>query len=274
MELENVPTVLPTGKAKQAQAEERWTEILRPIRFDYGGISLDRGHQWNMVEPRSEEFVEVQTRRVLQGLYNDSLHSTATFKPLINTLDFAMDPGQELLALVEKPVRSDVCSFPVTVAYLSLRVSGDFLGILFVAQGKNTPELAVWNWKPGELILASQIVAESTLLPVALISTPETTLMSGLDMGSEAKPSGWSGPPTVVKDKTFVKTKRTRLPYCITAVTLPPPLSPGEGTIREAMGGEDGIFLVLGSDPNLVQGPSVMRIFFTGVWRQPRIATF
>jgi len=35
---------------------------------------------------------------------------------------------------------------------LSLQISGDLLGVLFLAQ-QNTPELTVWNWKTGEIIL-------------------------------------------------------------------------------------------------------------------------
>jgi hypothetical protein len=57
---------------------------------------------------------------------------------------------------------------------LSLQVSGNNLGVLFVAQFE-TPELAMWNWKTGELILVIQIVAES-VLPVLLISTTPDAL--------------------------------------------------------------------------------------------------
>jgi hypothetical protein len=56
---------------------------------------------------------------------------------------------------------------------LTLRVSGNFLGVLFITQGDNTPELSVWNWKIGELILVIEIIAES-VLHIVLISTPDT----------------------------------------------------------------------------------------------------
>jgi hypothetical protein len=55
---------------------------------------------------------------------------------------------------------------------LSLQISGDFLGVLFLAQ-QNTPELTVWNWKKGEIILVIRFLAE-LVLPIVLISTPDT----------------------------------------------------------------------------------------------------
>ncbi|KAG2072912.1 hypothetical protein BDR04DRAFT_372100 [Suillus decipiens] len=104
--------------------------------------------------------------------------------------DFAIDPAQDLLAIVEKPVlitthnntkshvRIRIHLRSVTTGQvhpsvidgiriihhhldvqchlvdLSLQISGNFLGVLFAAQGEGSiPELTVWNWKKGELIL-------------------------------------------------------------------------------------------------------------------------
>jgi hypothetical protein len=66
---------------------------------------------------------------------------------------------------------------------------------------------------------------------------------------------------TVVKDKVFVKTIRTSLPYSITTRTLPPPRSPEEPTFTDAMCGEDTIFLVHVSHPNFTSCPSLTTFF-------------
>ncbi|KAG1724545.1 hypothetical protein EDB19DRAFT_309780 [Suillus lakei] len=108
---------------------------------------------------------------------------------LSDTKDFTMDPAQDLLVLIDKPVliptHNDTKSkiriqihlrsmttgrvhpsvidtvrvinhdldMRSTQMDLSLQVSGDLLGVLFVGHGNNAPELAVWNWKTGALVL-------------------------------------------------------------------------------------------------------------------------
>lgn len=115
--------------------------------------------------------------------------------PLLrNTQDLTIDPAQDLLVLVEKPifipthndVKEHTCirirllslatgqvhpSVAVQVINhdldmrctpkdlsLSIKVSGNLLGVLFLPSNKNPPrnkipELAVWDWMRGELIL-------------------------------------------------------------------------------------------------------------------------
>jgi hypothetical protein len=61
---------------------------------------------------------------------------------------------------------------------LSVQVSGEFLGILFISQEnklKNAPELAIWNWKLGVLILVSDPIVVESVLPIVLtLSAPDT----------------------------------------------------------------------------------------------------
>ncbi|KAG0697056.1 hypothetical protein DFH29DRAFT_174755 [Suillus ampliporus] len=49
---------------------------------------------------------------------------------------------------------------------------------------------------------------------------------------------------TVVKDRVFVKTIRTSLPYSVTTRPLPPPRSPEEPTFTDVMCSEDNLLLV------------------------------
>lgn len=118
-----------------------------------------------------------------------NVQATSWRIPLLNnTYDFTMDPAQDLLALVETPVliathnntkshvririhlRSiatgqvhplvinsvriidHILDMQCAWVDLSLQVSGDLIGVLFIAQFE-TPELTAWNWKTGELIL-------------------------------------------------------------------------------------------------------------------------
>ncbi|KAG2095416.1 uncharacterized protein F5147DRAFT_778639 [Suillus discolor] len=60
---------------------------------------------------------------------------------LSDTKDFTMDPAQDLLVLVEKPI-------------LIIQTCNEFLAILFIVKN-NTSELVVWKWKKGELVLRS-----------------------------------------------------------------------------------------------------------------------
>lgn len=134
----------------------------------------------------------------LPSQYRNIQASSWRIPLLSDTEDFAIDPAQDLLALIEKPililthdntkshVRIRIHLRSVTTGRvhpsiingvriishdldmqcasidLNLQISGDFLGVLFIAQGENTPELTVWNWKKGELILtrsSSEIAA-------------------------------------------------------------------------------------------------------------------
>ncbi|OAX33887.1 hypothetical protein K503DRAFT_859518 [Rhizopogon vinicolor AM-OR11-026] len=104
-----------------------------------------------------------------------------------DTKDFIMDPAQDLIALVEKPtllpndygrskirVRIRLRSLTAGHAHpsavdtvlvhdlvmgdrrldLTLQLCGNLLGVLFVCRSGSTPELAVWNWKIGKLVLS------------------------------------------------------------------------------------------------------------------------
>jgi hypothetical protein len=142
----------------------------------------------------------------LPSQYRNIQASSWRIPLLSETQDFAMDPAQDLLALIEKPIlipgldntRSHVkirihlrsiatghvhpsiidgiriinhnLDVQCPLVDLSLQISGDLLGVLFLAQ-QNTPELTVWNWKTGEIILtrSSSEIAAFTFLTSHLL---------------------------------------------------------------------------------------------------------
>jgi hypothetical protein len=133
---------------------------------------------------------------------------------------------------------------------------------------KSPPHSSVWTGyvfgsKFVSLITPPKATAGQPLQTLQMWDFNQLAIKRAMALGFEKENVHYINDTTVVKDKVFVRTIRTSLPYSITTRTLPP-RSPEEPTFTDAMCSEDTILLVTVSHPNTILCSS-LTAFLTAV---------
>ncbi|OJA16126.1 hypothetical protein AZE42_00062 [Rhizopogon vesiculosus] len=151
-------------------------------------LSMQQGHLWELyggVFAQSSPSNLLHFRQ-LPSEYRNIKEKSWHVALDVHVRDFTMDPAQDLLVLVEQPtlfpnaneierqIRIHLRSLttgdnhrlapkPATLVHdfdvrgarptYTLQVCGNLLGVYFMSHGPPTPELTVWNWTTGEVIL-------------------------------------------------------------------------------------------------------------------------
>lgn len=121
---------------------------------------------------------------------------------------------------------------------------------------KSPPHSIVWTGyvfgsKFVLLVTPPKATAGQPLQTLQVWNFNQLVIKRATALGLENENMHYVNDTTVIKDKVFIKTIRTSLPYSVTARTLPP-RSPEESTFTDAMCSEDAIVLATVSRSNTI----------------------